>query len=84
MKAKVTKEGVVIPKRLLEDVEEVEIRKENNLIVVIPTVKEDPIRKLGTNPVVCNAKDASENPDKYIYGNNEWNYFSWIPVTWLL
>jgi hypothetical protein len=70
MRAKVTEKGVTIPKRLLNGAEEVEIRKERNLIVVIPKVKEDPIFKLGTNPVACHTPDASENLDKYLYGTS--------------
>lgn len=40
MKAKVTDQGVVIPKGFLNEVEEVEIRKENGVILVVPTVGE--------------------------------------------
>ena len=67
MKAKVTKKGVVVPKELLEGVEEVEIRKEENLIVVVPTVTPDPILGFGTHPVHCGLSDASDEHDKYIY-----------------
>ena len=70
MKVKVTEAGVVIPKKLLIGVAEVEIRKERNIIMVVPALKEDPIFKLGINPVVCNTPDASENPDKYLYAFN--------------
>ena len=47
MKVKVTQQGVIIPRKFLEGVEEVEIRKEDNLIMVIPTPPNDPI--LGTS-----------------------------------
>ena len=67
MKARVTKEGVLIPKKLLRGVEEVEISKRNGVIVVSPKNGDDPIYKLGTNPVPCYAPDASENLDKYLY-----------------
>lgn len=67
MKARVTKEGVMIPKRLLKGVDEVEIRKERNLILIVPHLKRDPLLNLGTNPVSCDAPDASENLDKYLY-----------------
>lgn len=66
MKARVTKEGIVIPKRLLNGAEEVEIRKERNLILIVPHFKRDPLLNLGTNPVSCNAPDASENLDKHL------------------
>lgn len=67
MKAKVTKEGVVIPKRLLKDVEEVEIKKKDDVILVVPTAKEDPILKMGMHPIAFETPDASEHPDKYLY-----------------
>ena len=69
MKARVTEQGVVIPKALLEGVEEVDIRKEDHLIVVVPTVKGDPILELGKHPVACDAPDASAHHDKYLYGS---------------
>ena len=53
MKAKVTKKGLIIPKELLEDVEEVEIHKENNLIVIVLSTKIDPILEFGKHPVSC-------------------------------
>jgi hypothetical protein len=71
MKVKVTEQGVVIPKEFLEGVQEVEIRKENNLIVVITTIKDDPIFEMGMNPVSCGVTDASEETDVYIYGSGE-------------
>ena len=70
MKAKVTEQGVMIPKHLLKGVMEVEIRKEDNLILLIPTCKGDPILELGKQPVVCEAPDASEQHDKYLYGSS--------------
>jgi hypothetical protein len=50
MKTKVTEEGVLIPKRFLKGIKEVEIRKENDLILVVPIV-DDPILQLGSEPV---------------------------------
>lgn len=70
MKLKVTTEGVIIPKSLLEGFEEVEISRKNGFILVIPTIKRDPILELGTQPVICGVSDASENHDKYLYGAN--------------
>jgi len=69
IKAKVTEQGVVIPREFLEGIEEVEIRKEDNLIVVTPASQSDPILELGKHPIACGAPDASEHPDKYIYGS---------------
>ncbi len=68
MKAKirVTEQGLVVPKEFFVGVDEVEICKENNLIVVVP-VSDDPILQLGTHPVEDNAEDAAENHAQYIY-----------------
>lgn len=71
MRVKVTEEGVVIPKRLLNGAKEVEIRRERNFIMIVPKVEEDPILSLGTNPVPCGAPDASENLDDYLYGTKQ-------------
>lgn len=66
MKTKVTEQGVLIPKRFLKGIEEVEIRREDNVILVVPVVS-DPILQLGENPVTTDVEDASENHDAYIY-----------------
>ena len=70
IKTKVTEQGVLIPRTLLQGIEEVEIRKENNVIVVTPTSKLDPILELGKDPVECGLADASENHDKYLYDSS--------------
>ena len=70
MKAQVSEHGVIIPKELLEGVNEVEIRKEDNLILVIPTNKIDPILELGKDPVPCGVSNASEQHDMYLTGSN--------------
>ena len=67
MRAKVSEQGVVIPKELLEGITEVDIRKQNGIIVVMPVGKEDPIHNIGKNPVKLGISDASENLDKYLY-----------------
>ena len=66
MKAQVTKKGVTIPKALLEGVDTVEIRKENDVITVTPLV-DDPILGLGSQPVRGKVTDASENHDAHLY-----------------
>ena len=67
MKTKVTDQGVLVPKKYFKGIEEVEIRKENNLVVVAPVIN-DPILQLGRRPVCDVVEDASENHDQYIYG----------------
>lgn len=68
MRTRVSEDGVVIPKELLEGIAEVDIRKQNGVIVVIPAGKEDPLYNIGKDPVVSGVTDASENLDNYIYG----------------
>ena len=67
MKAKVTENGVTVPRELLDDADTVEIRKENGNVIVTPLPKVDPILGLGENPVACGAPDASEHLDHYLF-----------------
>jgi len=69
MRTKVSEQGVVIPKELLEGITEVDIDKHNGLIVVTPVGKRDSIYDIGKNPVKLGITDASENLDKYVYGD---------------
>ena len=64
------------PRRLLEGIEEVEIKKENDVTTIMPTgqmnshsrrTQLDPIWSLGKNPMECSILDASEQHDKYLY-----------------
>ncbi len=66
MKTKVTEKGVLVPKKFFKGIKEVEIRQEDNLILVVP-VTDDPILQLGDNPVTDPVTDASENHDRYLY-----------------
>ncbi len=67
MKTEVTEQGVNIPKHLLGGAKEIEIRQENNRIVIIPLSEEDPILRFGKNPVEDEVTDVSIDHDKYIY-----------------
>jgi hypothetical protein len=66
MKTKVTEQGVIVPKKFLKGIKEVEIRKDNSVILVVP-VMEDPIFALGSQPIADEIIDASEHHDAYIY-----------------
>ena len=66
MRAKVTAEGVLIPRELLGDAEEVEITGDGRAITVAPSGTRDPLLGLGEKPVVCGIRDASEEHDKYL------------------
>jgi hypothetical protein len=67
MRTKVTEHGVNIPKAWLEGIDEVEIQKEQNLIIVVPVHAADPIRALGMQPSILDVKDASLQHDRYLY-----------------
>ena len=64
MKARVTKDDVLIPKALLEGIDAVEIRREGTTIFVVPLV--DPILDLGSQPLHDEVSDASQEHDKYL------------------
>ncbi len=66
-KARVTEQGVIIPEKFLRGIEDVEIRKENDLILVMP-INNDPILALGSEPIDDELTDAAENHDYYLYG----------------
>ena len=66
MKTKVTERGVIVPKKFLKGIKEVEIRKDNSVILVVP-VTENPIFALGTQPIADKISDASEHHDTYLY-----------------
>lgn len=69
MNTKVTEEGVLIPKEMLGDMDEVKIIKHDNMIIIVPAPAEDPIFEFGRNPIRAGVTDASENLDKYLYGS---------------
>jgi hypothetical protein len=68
MKVKVTEQGVVIPKHLLPGIDEVDIRTEDGVVLVVPASAEDPILGLGRAPVACDLPDASQRHDHHLYG----------------
>jgi hypothetical protein len=67
MKTEVTEQGLLIPKQFLEGIEEVEIRKETGVILVVPLDRKDPIFQLGEDPIDDEVTDASTQHDSYIY-----------------
>ena len=67
MKSKVTEQGLLIPKYLLQGVDEVNILKRDGVIVVSPVKTRDTIYNLGKNPIRLEIEDASVNHDKYLY-----------------
>ena len=67
MKARVSEQGVMVPKRFLKGVKEVQIRKDDRGVLVVP-LAEDPILGLGSEPITEEITDASEHHDRYLYG----------------
>ncbi len=67
MKIKVTERGLTIPKHYLPDVNEVNVRKRNGVIIVSPVDTDNSVFRLGKNPIDLDIEDASVNHDKYIY-----------------
>lgn len=67
VRLKVTDAGVMIPRELLPDVEEVEVRKQGVVLVLRPLGDEnDPIWEMGNDAVTCGLPDASVNHDRYL------------------
>ena len=67
MRLAVTDKGVLIPKEFLFDVEEVEVKRKSDSIIITPSGDRDPILGLGRDPVAGKVPDASENLDAYLY-----------------
>lgn len=68
MVAKVTEQGLLIPKRLLRGISHVKISRTKNRITIVSSDQADPLEKLGRKPVRCGVPDASTNHDKHLYG----------------
>lgn len=67
MKMQVSKQGLLIPKELLGDRQEVEIIEEQELIIIKTLKKTPSIWDLGKNPVECDVTDGAINHDHYLY-----------------
>ena len=67
MRTKVTENGVLIPKEWLEGIDEVDIQRTQNMIIVLPVQVDDPILDLGKQPIRLDVEDASLNHDRYLY-----------------
>ncbi len=68
MRVILTKEGLLIPRRLLKGVAEVEVRRMQGRVVVLPVPGVgDPILDLGSKPVRTGVRNGSERHDDYLY-----------------
>ncbi|MCW5551010.1 MAG: hypothetical protein KIS67_02470 [Verrucomicrobiae bacterium] len=67
MVAHVTKDGLVIPRRLLRGIKRVELRRGKNRITLFPADQVDPIAGLGRKPVTCGVPDGSTQHDRHLY-----------------
>lgn len=68
MKLKVTEQGLLIPKELLGESQEVELTLQEGQILITPTANHPTIWDLGKNPVECDVSDAALHHDRYLYG----------------
>ncbi len=62
MRAKVTEQGITIPKSLLPDVDEVDIRKRNGVVEVSPAEADAPLSELERSPVRKNKGIGEDGP----------------------
>jgi hypothetical protein len=69
MVAKVTKNGLLIPKRLLQGITQVEIRRVGKRITLTPSPIADPLRGFGEKPVQVGCTDGSVNHDAYAHAS---------------
>ncbi|HST63494.1 MAG TPA: hypothetical protein VLK84_32585 [Longimicrobium sp.] len=71
MRLKVTDAGVVIPREILPDVDEVEVRVEGHVVIITPLCNpaDGAIWEMGADPVDCGIPDGSLNHDQYLYGS---------------
>jgi virulence-associated protein VagC len=71
MRTRVTAQGLLIPKEWLRGVVEVDIRQENNQIIIVPVQQsDDPLLRLGSEPIRMDITDASTNHDHYLAENS--------------
>jgi hypothetical protein len=67
LRTKVTAERLLITKRLLAGVDEVQIRQEQGIVIIVPVTDHDPIFTLGTDPLDLELEDAAVRHDDYLY-----------------
>jgi len=67
MRSKLTDDGVNLPRQWFLGATEVDIQREDNRVIVVPVSKDDPIAKLGQNPINLDVDDAATNHDRYLY-----------------
>lgn len=67
MKLNVTDKGLLIPKELLGESQEVEVIQEQGQIIITTLQPQPSIWQLGTNPVTADVTDLAENHDQYLY-----------------
>ena len=68
MRTRVTDQGIILPKEMFNGVDEVEISRRDDTIVIEPIRVRDPVFELGEDPIDDEVSDASINHDRYLYG----------------
>ena len=71
MKLQVTEQGVIIPKEFFEAIEEVELRRENDWIALVPSQLSNKPRSLGLHPDAIEMSHDFDQPlpDEFWLGN---------------
>ncbi len=67
MRSKVTEQGVTLPRHWFQGIAEVEIQRKEDCVIVVPLRGDDPITRLGQNPIDLDVDDAAANHDRYLY-----------------
>jgi hypothetical protein len=67
MKTRVTEQGIIIPRDMLDGLDEVEIRRHDGMIIIVAAGAHDRIFDIGKDPIDTEVTDASVNHDSYIY-----------------
>lgn len=72
MKLKVTGAGVLVPREMLPEVDEVDVRREGSCLILVPLCDpDDPIWEMGSDPVSCELPAASEHHDLHLYQGDQ-------------
>ena len=67
LRKQVPESGLLIPREMLDGAREVDIRREDRRLVLVPVATSDPLLDLGRSPIGDDAVDASTDHDRYLY-----------------
>ena len=67
LRKQVPESGLLIPREMLDGAREVDIRREDRRLVLVPVETSDPLLDLGRSPIGDEVVDASTDHDRYLY-----------------